>query len=235
VRPVFHRFEVVRVARLGEAWNDEDRGVIGSEGVVEEYVGRAEDDDGWELLVWAEEPGEPDPVLWVFQEDELVSTGLLAASEDGRERLPLDPAVAPPELEDELRLWLGTELMSASQAVAASAEIADALQALDSPSDAVVEFERRHEEPLTFDLHVTIQAGSAGFEALGALLGLRPDGWVAFEDDGWRLGASWSRDAAAPGASLLTTTAVHAEVLLMPWSHTRASAARQTLDWPPAM
>jgi hypothetical protein len=82
---------------------------------------------------------------------------------------------------------------------------------------------------------VTIQAGTAGFEALGALLALRPDGWIASEDDGWRLGASWSQDAAAPGASLLTAAAVHAEVVLLPWSHTRASAvrARQTLDWPP--
>ncbi len=223
------------MAKLGPAWDEEDRWVIGAEGIVDEYVGPAEDGNGWELLVWISEPGEPDPVLWVFREDELVSTGLLAASEDGGERIPLDPAVSPPELEDELGLWLGTDLTSASQAVDASAEIADALEALRSLPEAVVELERRHEEPLTFDLHVRIRAGTAGFEALCALLALRPDGWIAFEDDGWRLGASWSRDAAAPGASLLTTAAVHAEVALLPWSHTRASAARarQTLDWPP--
>jgi hypothetical protein len=98
------------VAKLGPAWDEEDRWVIGAEGIVDEYVGPAEDGNGWELLVWIAEPGEPDPVLWVFREDELVSTGLLAASEDGGERIPLDPAVSPPELEDKLGLWLGTDL-----------------------------------------------------------------------------------------------------------------------------
>jgi hypothetical protein len=174
-------------------------------------------------------------VLWVVREDELVSTGFLAASEDGGERTPLDPGVVPPELEDELGIRLNTELTSASEAVRASAEIADVLALLRGSPDSVVGFERRHEEPLTFDLDVMIQAGKAGFEALGALFALRPDGWTASEDDGWRFQASWSRDAASPGASLLTTAAAHAEVVLMPWSHTRASAARarQALDWPP--
>jgi hypothetical protein len=223
------------VAKLGPAWDEEDRWVIGAEGIVDGYVGPAENGDGWELLVWIAEPDEPDPTLWVFQEDELTSMGFVAASEDGGDRVPVDPAVEPPERQDELHLRLSTELTSASAAVGASAEIADSLGALGSAREAVVGLERRHEEPLTFELDVTVQAGEAGFEALGALLAFRPDGWTVFEDDGWRLEASWSRAAAAPGASLLTAAAVHAEVVLLPWSHTRASAARarQTLDWPP--
>jgi hypothetical protein len=223
VKPRFHQLEVVRVTEHG------------FEGIVQGYLSRAENDDAWELLVWAYEPDEVDVNLWVLREDELVSTGFLAASETSGERVPLDPAMAPLEREDELEIGLTTELASASEAVRASAEIAEALAVLPHSSEAVVGFERRHKEPLTFDLDVTIQAGASGFEALAALLALRPDGWVAFDDDGWQLDASWSREAALPGASLLTTAAVHAAVVLLPWSHTRASVARarRTLDWPP--
>jgi hypothetical protein len=224
VRPKFHELEVVRASEHG------------IEGTVQGYIRRAESDDAWELLVWAIDPDDPDVHLWVLREDELVSTGFLAASEDGGERTPLDPGVLPPERGDELGLRLSTELTSASDVVRASAEIADVLALLRGSPDAVVGFERRHEEPLTFDLDVKIQAGVGGFEALGALLALRPDGWTAFDDDGWQFEASWSRDAASPGSSLLTTAAAHADVVLLPWSHTRASAARarQALGWPPA-
>jgi hypothetical protein len=56
----------VRVVRLDAEWSDADRWVLSELGTV----------DGWhpqlsEWMVWIQTPGEPEPTLWMFGDDEL--------------------------------------------------------------------------------------------------------------------------------------------------------------------
>jgi len=56
----------VRVCRLHTTWPDADRWVEGTVGKISEWHPQIE-----EWLVWIQPPGEPDPTLWMFADDEL--------------------------------------------------------------------------------------------------------------------------------------------------------------------
>ena len=67
--PVSERFregDQVRVSNLHKTWDAEDQWVQGSAGTVS---GWHPDYDEW--IVWILTPGEEEPTLWMFSDDEL--------------------------------------------------------------------------------------------------------------------------------------------------------------------
>jgi len=56
----------VRVVQLDPQWKEADRWVLGEVGTIDYWHPQFE-----EWMVWIQTPGEPEPTLWMFGEDEL--------------------------------------------------------------------------------------------------------------------------------------------------------------------
>jgi hypothetical protein len=226
VRPTYRKGEVLRIARLKDHWQPEDRWVLDTEAVVNDYVGPTPEDDGWELSTWVHEPEPAGLVLWVFAEEELESTGFIErANGRGTKRVPLQGVGPPAELRDELHFRLITAVTDESDAtrIAASAEREVQRIASAEPVDARVL--QNPDAPHIFELLLTLEPRDP-FQALQRLFSSGLRGWTAIRDDGWSFHAWWSRPEETDSV-LLAPEVERAEVVLMPWDHSRRDVAKK--------
>jgi len=214
VIPRFREGEVLRVDRLQEGFEADDAWVVGQEGLVHSISSPNEEGRSWLYLVWIDEPQPTGRVLWVLDEENLTSLGIVE-DEDGR-RGPL-PLSSPGELRDEIYLRLITRMRDAAVARRIGDTSVTALRALVSISRLDVEVERRHPDEPFHEIKLRLEVGGDVFAAFDRIVSEVATGWSSVDDDGWRCDAWWSRREAQRGSVFLAPEIEDAAVGVVPW------------------
>jgi hypothetical protein len=225
VIPRFREGEVVRVERLGEGWKSEDAWVIGQEAVIHSISNPNERGTSWLYLVWIDEPEPTGRVLWVVDQSDLTSLGLLEHDDGRRDPLPASPS--PDEMHDEIYLRLVTDIRDETAARHVADAAAAALRRLVRVQTLDVEAERHWHEPFYYEVRLRLEVEGDVLAAFDRIIAEADSGWTRVDDDGWRCDGTWSQRDAESGSVLLDPQVEYAEIVASPWETVERRPAAQ--------